>query len=111
MAERRNFQEDVASVERGLRRLRDRGNKDGGVWGQRALRCFGLPVEVDDRVRWMGQYHTRFSHLPAPLNLLAACSAGPAVQQAKQRARGIARQLEDEALLVRFGPTRWSPTR
>ncbi|PRQ01281.1 hypothetical protein ENSA7_58860 [Enhygromyxa salina] len=67
MAERRNFQEDVASVERGLRRLRGRGNKDGGVWGQRALRCFGLPVEVDDRVRWMGQYHTRFSDLPASL--------------------------------------------
>lgn len=67
LAERRNFEEDVESVERGLRRLRGRGNKDGGVWGQRALRCFGLPAAVDDRIRWMGQYHTRFTDLPASL--------------------------------------------
>lgn len=67
LAERRNFEEDVGSVERGLRRLRERGHKDGGVWGQRALRCFGLPTVVGDRMRWMGQYHTRFSDLPASL--------------------------------------------
>jgi hypothetical protein len=67
LAERRNFEEDAASVERGLRRLRERGHKDGGVWGQRVLRCFGLPRAVDDRVRWMGQYHTRFTDLPASL--------------------------------------------
>ncbi|MFV8750566.1 hypothetical protein ACNOYE_08430 [Nannocystaceae bacterium ST9] len=67
LAERRNYEEDVASVERGLRRLRERGNKDGGVWGQRALRCFGLPAAVGDRIRWMGQYHTRFTDLPASL--------------------------------------------
>jgi hypothetical protein len=67
LAERRNFTEDVASVERGLRRLRERGNKDGGVWGQRALRGFGLPAAIGDRIRWMGQYHTRFTDLPASL--------------------------------------------
>lgn len=67
LAERRSFEEDVGSVERGLRRLRDRGSKDGGVWGERALRCFGLPAAVGDRVRWMGQYHTRFTDLPASL--------------------------------------------
>jgi len=67
LAERRGFQEDVGSVERGLRRLRERGSKDGGVWGQRALRWFGLPAAVNDRVRWMGQYHTRFSDLPVSL--------------------------------------------
>jgi hypothetical protein len=67
LAERRSFAEDVTSVERGLRRLRERGSKDGGVWGERVLRCFGLPAEVDDRVRWMGQYHTRFTDLPASL--------------------------------------------
>jgi tetratricopeptide (TPR) repeat protein len=67
LAEQRNFTEDVASVERGLRRLRERGNKDGGVWGQRALRGFGLPAAVGDRIRWMGQYHTRFTDLPASL--------------------------------------------
>ena len=67
LAERRSFEEDVGSVERGLRRLRERGSKDGGVWGERALRCFGLPAAVADRVRWMGQYHTRFTDLPASL--------------------------------------------
>jgi hypothetical protein len=67
LAERRNFAEDVQSVERGLRRLRERGNKDGGVWGERALRGFGLPAAVGDRIRWMGQYHTRFTDLPASL--------------------------------------------
>src|SRR5690606_16042897 len=67
LAERRGFEEDVASVERGLRRLRERGSKDGGVWGERVLRCFGLPAAVGDRVRWMGQYHTRFTDLPASL--------------------------------------------
>jgi hypothetical protein len=67
LAERRSFEEDLGSVERGLRRLRERGSKDGGVWGERALRCFGLPNAVGDRVRWMGQYHTRFTDLPASL--------------------------------------------
>ena len=51
LAERRNFEEDVGSVERGLRRLRERGHKDGGVWGQRALRCFGLPASAPGSCR------------------------------------------------------------
>lgn len=67
LAERRGFSEDVESVERGLRRLRGRGAADGGAWGRRALRCFGIPGAVNDRIRWMGQYHTRFSDLPASL--------------------------------------------
>ncbi len=67
LAERREFKEGAESVERGLRRLRDRGMGDGGVWGQRVLRVFGLPASVTDRVRWMGQYHTRFTDLPASL--------------------------------------------
>ncbi len=67
MAERRGFTEDVESVERGLRRLRGRGSQGGGVWGQRALACFGLPSEVDARIRWMGQYHSRFTDLPASI--------------------------------------------
>lgn len=65
LAEQRAFAEDVESVERGLRRLRKRGTKDGGVWGERVLRVFGLPAAVADRIRWMGQYHTRFTDLPA----------------------------------------------
>lgn len=67
LCERRNHAEDQGSVERGLRRLRERGSRPGGVWGDRALRCFGLPGAVSDRVRWMGQYHTRFTDLPVPL--------------------------------------------
>lgn len=66
LAERRDFPEDVESVEKGLRRL-SRLVGDGGVWGQRVLQVFGLPAEVADRVRWMGQYHTRFTDLPASL--------------------------------------------
>lgn len=67
LAEQRGFAEDVESVERGLRRLRKRGSAAGGVWGDRLLRCFGLPAAVTDRVRWMGQYHRRFTDLPAGL--------------------------------------------
>ena len=67
VAERRSFEEDVPSVERGLRRLRTKASGDGGVWGQRALACFGLPASVSDRIRWMGHYHTRFSDLPVSL--------------------------------------------
>lgn len=67
LASERGFVEDVSTVERGLRRLREREQRDGGVWGRRLLATFGLPAEVDDRVRWMGQYHTRFSDLPTSL--------------------------------------------
>jgi hypothetical protein len=37
------------------------------------------------------------------LNLLAAASDGSEAERARARARAIARRLEDEALLVRFG--------
>ncbi|MEZ4464725.1 MAG: hypothetical protein R3F43_09545 [bacterium] len=67
LAERRAFAEDAESVERGLRRLRGRGSGAGGVWGDRLLRVYGLPTAVVDRVRWMGQYHTRFTDLPVSL--------------------------------------------
>ncbi|MCA9706896.1 MAG: hypothetical protein KDK70_13670 [Myxococcales bacterium] len=69
LAAQRGHVEDQGSIERGLRRLRLRGGRDGGVWGRRALRAFGMPDDVDSRVRWMGQYHTRFSDLPRPLCL------------------------------------------
>lgn len=67
VAIRRQFSEQIDSIERGLRRLRGRGHRSGGVWGQRLLSLFGLPDEVNDRVRWMGQYHTRFTDLPTSL--------------------------------------------
>lgn len=59
--------DDVASVERALRRLRRRGQLDGGLWGQRLLRTFGVPATVESRVRWMGLYHSPFSDLPLAL--------------------------------------------
>jgi len=63
----RGFKDDLASIERGLRRLRARGQKDGGMWGERALASFGLPSAIDERARWMGSYHSRFTDLPLPL--------------------------------------------
>ncbi len=63
----RGYTDDVASIERGLRRLRGRGHRDGGVWGRRVLAIFGLPGSVVDRVRWMGLYHSRFTDLPTSI--------------------------------------------
>ena len=67
LAASRGHREDIASVERGLRRLRGRGQADGGVWGRRLLQRFGLPTELEDRLRWMGVYHSRFTDLPRRL--------------------------------------------
>lgn len=69
LAAQRGYAEAQGSIERGLRRLRTRGARDGGIWGLRALRAFGVPDDVDSRVRWMGQYHTRFSDLPRSICL------------------------------------------
>lgn len=60
---------DLASVERALRRLRERGQRDGGVWGRRLLRAFGVPQDVERRVQWMGVYHSRFIDLPVSVCL------------------------------------------
>jgi hypothetical protein len=69
LVERTAASDDVASVERALRRLRTRGQRDGGVWGQRLVRVFGVPVAIEDRVRWLGLYHSPFNDLPVPLCL------------------------------------------
>lgn len=69
MAALRAYQEDVESICRALRRLRVKGAASGGVWGDRLLRTFGLPQPVDERLRFMGQYHSRFVDLPLPLGL------------------------------------------
>jgi hypothetical protein len=63
----RGYTEDVATIERALRRLRARGQRDGGSWGARALAAFGLPDALTERTRWMGAYHSRFTDLPLPL--------------------------------------------
>ncbi len=61
--------DDVASIERALRRLRSRGQLDGGVWGQRLLRAFGVPTTIEARLRWMGVYQSPFNDLPLALCL------------------------------------------
>ena len=63
----RGYREDVESVGRALRRLRGRASLSGGAWGERLLRTFGLPQPVAARLRFMGQYHSRFVDLPLPL--------------------------------------------
>lgn len=65
LAASRGYTDDVGTVERALRRLRSRGTGPGGKWGLRAIRVFGLPDAVSERVRWMGAYHSRFTDLPA----------------------------------------------
>lgn len=67
LAALRGYRDDAASIERALRRLRGRGQRDGGTWGARALGAFGLPDAVDARARWMGAYHSRFTDLPVPV--------------------------------------------
>lgn len=67
LAELASTPEDSASVERALRRLRQRGNLGGGDYGRRLLRAFGLPRPIAARVRWMGVYHSRFTDLPRSL--------------------------------------------
>lgn len=57
----------AASVERGLRRLRSKRHGDGGRHGQWLLRTFGMPKDVEQRARWMGVYHSRFTDLPVSL--------------------------------------------
>jgi len=61
--------QDPQTVERGLRRLARRAHQSGGQYGRWMLRFFGLLSPVEDLVKWMGQYHTRFSDLPAGLRL------------------------------------------
>ncbi len=63
----RGYKEDVGSIERALRRLRTRGTHAGGTWGTRAIALFGLPTAIDERVRQLGQYHSRLAELPVSM--------------------------------------------
>ncbi|MFC4009374.1 hypothetical protein ACFOY2_19230 [Nonomuraea purpurea] len=58
---------DPGTIERGLRRLRSRGNASGGQYGRWLLHYFGVPQPLDDTARWMGRYHGRFADLPLSL--------------------------------------------
>lgn len=84
----RGYKDDAGSVERALRRLRRRGTRDGGTWGARALAVFGLPDAVHQRVRWLGQYHSRFTDLPASMgaDLLRAWDQPPTTESRTGRA-------------------------
>jgi len=88
LAAHRGYKDDAGSVERALRRLRRRGTRDGGTWGTRALAVFGLPDAVHQRVRWLGQYHSRFTDLPASMaaDLLRAWDQPPTTESATGRA-------------------------
>ncbi len=55
---------DLEAAKRGLRRLEGRGNRDGGQYGRWLLRLFGMPPDVVRRLRYVAQYHSRFSDLP-----------------------------------------------
>lgn len=59
--------DDPGTIERGLRRLKTRGNAPGGQYGRWLLRYFGVPRPLEDTARWMGQYHARFADLPLSL--------------------------------------------
>lgn len=84
----RGYKDDVASAERALRRLRRRGSLDGGTWGVRALAVFGLPDAIARRVRWLAQYHGRFTDLPMPVceDLLRAWDRPPTTDAREGRA-------------------------
>ncbi|WP_086821638.1 hypothetical protein [Allokutzneria sp. NRRL B-24872] len=58
---------DPGTIERGLRRLRTRGNAPGGQYGDWLLHHFGVPRPLEDTARWMGQYHGRFADMPLSL--------------------------------------------
>jgi len=58
---------DPLTVERGLRRLRKRGNAEGDKYGRLLLRLFGVPGALETWARWMGQYHSRLSDLPTAM--------------------------------------------
>jgi hypothetical protein len=60
---------DPQTVERGLRRLSRRGHKPGGQYGRWMLRFFGFTSPIEQWLKWLGTYHTRFADLPCGLRL------------------------------------------
>lgn len=84
----RAFEEDVGSIERALRRLRQRGLRSGGKWGARLVSIFGLPESVETRLRWMASYHSRFTDLPVPVceDLVRLWDHPPTTERRESRA-------------------------
>lgn len=88
LAATRAYEDDVGSIERALRRLRGRGLRPGGKWGQALLQLFGLPTSVQARLRWMAAYHSRFSDLPVALceDLVRLWEHPPTTERRESRA-------------------------
>jgi hypothetical protein len=88
LAATRSYEDDIGSIERGLRRLRGRGLRPGGKWGQALLTLFGLPASVQARLRWMAAYHSRFSDLPVALceDLVRLWEHPPTTERRESRA-------------------------
>lgn len=55
--------DDPQTVERGLRRLRQRAHAPGDKYGRALLRVFGVPAPLAAWARALGQYHSRLSDL------------------------------------------------
>jgi hypothetical protein len=59
---------DAETTEKGLRRLRSQSS-GGGKWGKLLLAELGVPIPVQEWVKALGQYHSRFADLPAQVRL------------------------------------------
>lgn len=55
---------ELDATHKGLRRLAKRGQGSGGQYGRWLLRHFGVPEDAHARLRWLAQYHSRFSDMP-----------------------------------------------
>ncbi|MFT3694563.1 MAG: hypothetical protein QM831_15550 [Kofleriaceae bacterium] len=88
LSAQRGYEDDIGSIERALRRLRRRGTADGGTWGARAIAVFGLPDDIDARIRMLGQYHSRIADLPRSIceDLLRAWDKPPLTESKVGRA-------------------------
>ncbi|MGC4088625.1 MAG: hypothetical protein QM756_12150 [Polyangiaceae bacterium] len=88
LALQRGFEDDVASIEKALRRLRGRGLRPGGKWGTRLVSLFGLPGAVEARLRWMAAYHSRFTDLPVAVceDLIRLWDHPPTTERGESRA-------------------------
>ncbi|MCA9610413.1 MAG: hypothetical protein KC619_32680 [Myxococcales bacterium] len=58
---------ELLSAQKGLRRLAARGQASGGQYGRWVIRHLGVPTDVEARLRWLAQYHSRFADLPTSI--------------------------------------------
>lgn len=60
---------ELDATHKGLRRLAKRAQGSGGQYGGWLLRHFGVPDNVEQRLRWFAQYHSRFADMPSSVRL------------------------------------------